>query len=249
VSEAPAQPADVRPGTLRRAAAGAWHVPAGFSYLLRNPGLWPLSLLPLLLTAACLALGFLAGASIVIRLGPSLIPPAGGLPDVLGFLMTLLLWAGALVAGLLAGLAVALLLSAPALERLSRRVEARVAGRVAESPASFVQELLQAFRAALYFALVAPLVFVLGLVPVVGPPIAAAWGAHALAHQHTEAPLARRGMGFAARREWHRRWRAESMGFGVAALVTLIVPFANLLLAPALAVGATLLVLELEGDA
>jgi uncharacterized protein involved in cysteine biosynthesis len=248
VSEALAQPAEVRPGTLRRAAAGAWHVPAGFAYLLRHPALWPVSLLPLVLTAACLVLGVLAGASVVIRVGPSLLPPARGVPDVLGFLMTLLLWVGALVAGLLAGLAVALLLAAPALERLSRQVEARVAGRVAESPGGLVQELAQAFRAALYFALLAPLVFVLGLVPLVGPPIAAAWGAHALAHQHTEAPLARRGMSFAARREWHRRWRAESMGFGLAALVTLIVPFANLLLAPALAVGATLLVLELEGE-
>jgi uncharacterized protein involved in cysteine biosynthesis len=55
-------------------------------------------------------------------------------------------------------------------------------------------------------------------------------------------------MGFGARRAWHRKWRPESLGFGLVGLVTLIVPFANLLLAPALAVGGTLLVLELEED-
>jgi uncharacterized protein involved in cysteine biosynthesis len=55
-------------------------------------------------------------------------------------------------------------------------------------------------------------------------------------------------MGFGARRAWHRKWRAESLGFGLLGLMTLIVPFANLVLAPALAVGGTLLVLELEED-
>lgn len=224
-------------------------MPAGFAYLLRHPALWPLSLLPLGLTAVCLVLGFLAGASAVIRVGPSLLPAAGRMPDVAGLLLTLVLWVGGLGAGLTAGLAVALLLSAPALEKLSSEVEARVAGRTARAATGFAQELAQSFRAALHFALLAPVVFLLGLVPVVGPLIGAAWGARALARQHTEAPLARRGLGFAARRDWHRRWRAESMGFGLAGLVTLIVPFANLLLAPALAVGATMLVLELEGEA
>ena len=33
----------LRPGLLRRAAAGAWEVPAGFWFLARNPRLWPLA--------------------------------------------------------------------------------------------------------------------------------------------------------------------------------------------------------------
>ncbi len=45
---------------------------------------------------------------------------------------------------------------------------------------------------------------------------------------------------------WHRRYRAESLGFGLAGLVILFLPLANLLLVPALAVGATRLVLELQ---
>jgi CysZ protein len=81
----------------------------------------------------------------------------------------------------------------------------------------------------------------------VGPVLAALWGAHALAFQAGDAALGRRGLTFREKRAWHRRWRAESEGFGLAGLVTLLVPFANLLLAPALAVGATLLVLDLEG--
>jgi CysZ protein len=236
------------PGLARRAAAGAWHVPAGFAYLARNPGLWPASLLPAALAAVCLFLGMAGGLFAITRLEPALLPAPGRVPDVVGFLLMLALWFGGAAAGLLVGLAVALLVAAPALERLSRLVETRVTGRAAESRSALSWELLNAFKGALYFLGAAPLVFLLSLVPFVGPLLGALWGAYALAFQHTDAPLARRGLGFQARRAWHHRWRAESLGFGLAGLVTLVVPIANFLLAPALTVGATLLVLELKPE-
>jgi uncharacterized protein involved in cysteine biosynthesis len=127
-------------------------------------------------------------------------------------------------------------------------VEAYVRVDVIEPEGGWKWELLQSFKGALYFLGAAPGVLLLSLIPLVGPPLGILWGAHALALQQTDVPLARRGMGFSARRAWHRRWRAESLGFGLAGLVTLLVPLANFLLAPALAVGGTLLVLELEED-
>src|SRR5262245_24541167 len=48
-----------RPGAMRRAGAGAWHVAAGFAFLLRRPSLWPLAVLPTLLMVVCLASGAL----------------------------------------------------------------------------------------------------------------------------------------------------------------------------------------------
>jgi CysZ protein len=234
---------------LRRAAAGAWHVPAGFAYLARNPSLWPASLLPVALAVVCLFAGAVAGLFTVARLEPRLLPAPERVPDVGSFLLTLALYFGGAAAGLLLGLAVAMLLAAPALERLSRLVEARETGSAVESRAGLSWELLHAFKGAFYFLVAAPLVFLLSLIPFVGPLIGALWGAFALAFQHADAPLARRGLGFEARRAWHRHWRAESLGFGLGGLVTLVVPFANFLLAPALAVGATLLVLELGTDA
>jgi CysZ protein len=229
-------------------AAGAWHVAGGFGYLARNPGLWPASLLPVFLAVVCLFLGVVGGLFAVTRLEATVLPAPGRVPDLVGFLLMLALWFGGAAAGSLAGLAVALLLAAPALERLSRLVEARVTGAVEESRSTLTWDLLHAFKGALYFLGAAPLVFLLSLIPFVGPLVAALWGAYALAFQHTDAPLARRGLGFEARRAWHRRWRAESLGFGLAGLITLIVPFANFLLAPALTVGATLLVLELRPE-
>jgi CysZ protein len=89
-------------------------------------------------------------------------------------------------------------------------------------------------------------VLLLGLVPVVGPFLSLLWGARAVAFQMTDPALTRRGLSFAEKRRWHRGWRAESLGFGLAGMVGLLVPLANLLLGPALVAGGTLLVLSLE---
>lgn len=243
---AEAKAPEISPGLFMRLGAGAWHVPAGFVFLLRNPPLWPLAILPAALAALCLALGLVAGYFSIPPLESLLIPGRDRVPDWLNLVLTLVLWAGALAAGMALGLAVALLLSAPALERLSRQVEARVRGRASDLSRGTGWELAQSLRGALYFLAAAPGILLLSVLPLVGPLLGALWGAHALAFQQTEAPLARRGLDFASRREWHRCWKAESLGFGLAGLVTLVVPLANLLLTPVLAVGGTLLVLELE---
>jgi CysZ protein len=235
-----------RPGIFRRAAAGAWHVPAGFVFIFKNPPVWPLAVLPALLAVVCVIGGLFLGAYAIPLLEKVLVPGEGKIAERLGFLLTLALWIGAVAAGMILGLAVALLLSAPILERISRKVEARVHGEASESRRGIWWEMLQAFKGSMYFLLSAPVVLLLSLIPLVGPVAGTLWGAHALAFQQTDVPLARRGRDFRARRAWHRRYRAESIGFGLAGLVTLVVPFANLLIGPALAAGGTLLVIEFE---
>jgi len=235
-----------RPGVLRRAADGAWHVIAGFLFLARRPRLWPLAVLPALLSGLLLIGGLLLGALALTRVDAALAPAPGRLPEWLAVLLTMALWLGTLAAGAFFGLVAALALSTPLLDMLSQRVEAIVRGtEVAANPGAR-WELLHALRGIAYLAVAAPVVFLLGLIPIIGPLVSVSWAAYVLALQQTDGPLARRGLPFSARRGWHRRWRAESLGFGLASLVTLLVPLADLLLTPALAVGATLLVLELE---
>jgi CysZ protein len=241
----PAAPV-ARPGAIRRLGAGAWHVVAGFGFLARRPRLWPLALLPAILTAVCLAAGLVAAVYSMHRIESALVPGPDKIGPALGFLLTLLVWIGTLISGLVFALAAAMLLSAPVLEQLSLKVDALVRGAPIDRSKGWRWELAQSFRGTLYFLVAAPGVFLLSLIPVVGPPLALLWGAYALAFQQTDAALARRGLGFADRRAWHRYWNLESMGFGVTGLLTLIVPLANLLVVPALAVGGTLLVLELE---
>jgi uncharacterized protein involved in cysteine biosynthesis len=237
-----------RPGVLRRAGAGAWHVFSGFWFLFRHPELWPLAALPTLLAGACVMAGLILGGTYGIRwLEGTLLPEPGRLSAAVTVVLLSALWVAALGAGVVLGLAVALLLTAPILERVSRRVEEIVRVAVPEG-GSWKWELAQAFKAAIYFLAAAPLVLLLSIVPIVGPIAGITWGGFALSVQQAELPLARRGLDFRARLRWHRRFLSESIGFGLAGLVLLIVPCANFLLAPALTVGGTLMVLELEED-
>lgn len=248
---APAQPnvyvATPRPGVPRRLGAGSWHVFSGLWFLIRNPDLWPLAALPALLAAIGIFGGALLGLYSMRTLETTVLPPQGKLPAGLAVLLMIALALGTLAAGVMLGLGLALLLSAPILERLSRRVEEKV--RVmAPDGRGWKWEMLQSLKAILYFLAAVPVVLLLSLIPLIGSAFGVLWGAHALAVQETDAPLTRRGLDFRGRLRWHRRFLAESVGFGVAGLVVMVVPCANFLLGPALVVGGTLMVLELEED-
>jgi CysZ protein len=235
------------PNVLRRAAAGAWHVFSGLWFLLRNPGLWLLALLPAVLAAGGILIGVVLGAFSIRWFEQSVLPTQGSMSPVSSLLLTLAFWAGAMAAGILVGLALALVLAAPVLEVLSRRVEERQNGGAPAVGAGLRWEILEASKGIAYFLAAAPGVLIVSLIPLVGAPIALLWGSHALALQQSDPALTRRGLSFTARRAWHKRYRAESLGFGVAGWALLLIPFANLLLLPALTVGATRLVMEL-GD-
>jgi len=233
------------PGLLRRAAAGAWNVPAGFLFLARRPRLWPLAALPAVLAAVLLLGGFLLGLYCGPAVETAMLRRFGDLPEWLSVAVALAAWMGTVGAGVFTGLAVALLLTAPILDLLSRSVEVLAEGRRLDAGGGLRWEVAQSLRGALYFLARAPGMLVVGLVPLLGPVLSVLWAAHALAFQSTDAALARRGMDFATRRAWHRRFRAESLGLGLAGLVTLLVPCGGLVLAPALVTGGTLLVSEL----
>ena len=111
------------PGPLRRLAAGAWHVPAGFVFLFRNPRLLPLAILPVLLVMVLLIGGLVFGAFVGAAVEPRLAPEPGHAPPWVAFLASLLIWAAALGAGTVLGVGLALVLAAPILDLLSRRVQ------------------------------------------------------------------------------------------------------------------------------
>jgi uncharacterized protein involved in cysteine biosynthesis len=231
---------------MRRAGAGAWHVFSGLWFLLRHAGLWPLAAVPALLALGGLFGGVILGAFSIRWFESTVLPTQGGMSPVASLLLTLAFWVGALAAGVLVGLALALMLAAPALDALSRRVEERENGGAPAVGAGLRWEMTESLKASFYFLGAAPVVLLLSLIPVLGAPLGLLWGGHALALQQTDPALTRRGLAFTARRRWHGRFRPESLGFGAAGLVLLLVPVANLLLIPALTVGATRLVMELD---
>jgi CysZ protein len=238
-----------RPGFLRRAAAGAWEVPAGFVFLLRNPRLWLLAALPALLAVLLTGTFAFLGLLLVPQVDAALAPTPGSLPEWVALPISLLLGVATVAAGAFLGFGLALALAAPLLDELSRRVEARARGEAEDASRGLRAEIVDSLKGALYFLAAAPVVLLLGLVPLVGPLLSLMLGARAVALQMTDSALSRRGLRLADKRRWHRDWRVETSGFGLVGLVGLIVPFANLLLGPALVTGGTLLVLELEDAA
>lgn len=246
----PASPAAAeaagRPHPVRRVAAGAWHTFSGVWFLVRHPSLWPLAVLPAALAVGGIVGGALLGTFSAGWLESKVLPAQGRMSAVASLLLTMAYWSGAMAAGVLVGLGIALLLASPALDALSRRVEERQNGGLPAAGAGLRWELTESAKATLYFLAAAPIVLLLSLVPVVGAPLGLLWGGHALALQQSDPALTRRGKSFTERRRWHGRFRFESLGFGAAGLILLLVPFANLLLVPALTVGATRLVMELD---
>jgi len=236
-----------RPGLVLRAAAGAWHVPAGLAFLLRNRSLWPLSIAPAAIAAVLLTLGLVAGAFLAPAIETRFAPSQAHIPALLGLALTLSLWVGVVVATMALGLAASLLVTAPLLERLSRKVEAQLGGRGAGRVPTEQWDFALSMGTGLVFVGTAVAALALAIVPLVGPLLSTALSAPLLAYQAIDPTLSRRGLGFDQKKIWHLRWRAEVVGFGLAALVALLVPVVNAFLPPALAVGATRLVLDLEG--
>lgn len=245
---APAEDLDApaaRPGRLVRFAAGAWHVLGGAAFILRSPRLWGLALLPALLGMIAIVAGLVAGVYGVRSVETTMSTHRPRLPDLADLIAALGLWTGTLAAGVLGGFAVVLVLSGPLLEWLQRRAEVMAGGSASVSAPSRL-EMLRTLRHSFYLLAAIPPAFLVALIPFAGPPIAGVLVALAITFQVTAPALARRGLDFRGMRRWHRFWRAESLGFGVATLMLL--PLLSPFLAPALATGAALLVHETYDD-
>ncbi|HEY6552062.1 MAG TPA: EI24 domain-containing protein, partial [Vicinamibacteria bacterium] len=184
----------LRPGLALRAAAGAWHAPAGLGFLLRNRSLWPLALAPLAVAATLLNLGMVAGAFLAPQIEARLAPSPAHLPALLGLALTLSLWFGVVVATTALGLTLSMLVTAPLLDRLSRKVEAQLGGRGAGPAPAERRDVLLSLRTGLAFVAAASLALGLAMVPLVGPFLSAALSAPLLAYQAIDPCLHRRDL-------------------------------------------------------
>ena len=230
---------------LVRFLAGVSYIPQGAWFLLRNTRLWPVAISPLLLAALLLVIGIFSGAFWAGRVEQSLF--GGSLrsaPAWFSFVMVTGLWAGSLAAGAILALALAFALLGPLFEKLSQKVE-EISGLTVRGSKGLRWEIVQSVKTAAYFALSAPIAVLLGLIPFLGPLLSLGFTGHRVAFQSTDAVLLRRGMDFRQRREFHRRFRPETLGFGVASV--LLFPIMTVLAVPVFVVAATRLVNDLEG--
>ncbi|HEX6447659.1 MAG TPA: EI24 domain-containing protein [Streptosporangiales bacterium] len=233
----------------------------GIGFVTRRPRLWALGLLPALVTFVVLAglvvvLGVFVG-DIVAWATPFADGWSAGLRDTVRVLLDVALVLLAVWVEVLVFVSLTLVIGQPFYERLSRAVDEEFGGAPAEPDEAWHRGLRRAVRetpAVLGRTLPAGLlVFLVGLIPVVGQTASAVLGAlvggRFLALELMAPASEHRGMYLRERLALARAHRLDVYAFGVPVFVLFLVPFVSVLLMPGAVAGATLLVRELTEGA
>jgi CysZ protein len=228
----------------------------GIGFLGGNRDLWGTAILPVLINAVV----FVGGLITYIVFFPDILHWLVDYPQawwqwIVYVLAILLLVAVAALVIVFGFTLIGCVIAAPFLDTLSEKVE-RKEGWTAE-PAGVRQSLRDIFgsmRFALMvlalFAISQGLLLLLLLLPGLGAVaygvLAPLLGGFFFALEFFNLPLARRRLSAGAQIRYALDNLGYTVGFGVAVFFTTLVPLLNFLLLPAAAVGATLLVRELE---
>lgn len=249
-------------GSLRRAARGASFVARGILAFGRRRWAWPLGIVPIVIALVALVaivvlswVGVAAfGAWVVAWVRDAFAGRAS--PAVLtaaGLLALIAAASGVALAGVLLFAEAVKAIGQPFWKEMSGRLEDELGGPPAvEGRGRFFPALRDTVVLFLLWLAIAAPLLVLALVPVIGqtvvPAAEAVLAAWVLATELTQIPLDRRGLGPMARHRFLAAHRAETIGFGLAALALFLVPLANVLALPGVLLGGTLLVRHLEGE-
>ncbi len=234
--------------------AGVGALFSGFRFVVTNPGVWPLALVPVVVLLA-VALGVSIGGYELLsrpllkaaRSWSSLPPGAtAGVAKALA-------GAVAILVGVLLGAALAQPLSGPALERIVRRVETTL-GLPPWPETTFVVEIGRSIEGLLLtLALGTPVLLLLFVIDLVFPPavivttpIKIAVTALLCAWDLCDYPLSIHGVGVRERVALLRRHLGAVFGFGLGIALLSLLPCALLLALPAGVAGATRLIASLE---
>ena len=227
---------------------GLGHGARGARLVLANPSLWPLVLLPFVLSLIAFVAVFAAAFAMRDR-WMALLPAAGALRSILGAVAYVAL----VVVGFFAYLPLATLIAAPFNESIAEAVERRLGG--SEPPpfsfARFLRDLgrgiAHALRSLVRYLLLAAAVFIASFLPVVGPVIAVLGGgylaARFAAYDSLDATLSRWGWSYERKQQLLRRRRALCMGLGAFVAVLLVIPVLNAVALPLGAAGGASLAL------
>ena len=216
---------------LREALWGLSAPLVGTSLLVRNPSLWPVSLLPMGAGLLWSLLALLQYASGTLQ---------GGFLGWIGFVFV------ASFAVLIVAVQVLIAVLSPLLDLLSEKTERIVGHEPLILSGTFLGRVLRALSEAgklLVFKLVLGLAaFVVAMVPVVGFPLAVLMVGLVLALDFLDYPMARRLLPLAEKRRWLRVHSSAAVAFSLSCYAFLLVPgLGGLFLAPSV-VGGTWLV-------
>lgn len=228
----------------------------GFGWWRRRPGVMSAGLLPAAIVGAVLT-GALIGLGFAL---PGLLEALTPFADawdplwagLLRWMIGIALLGGAVVVAVATFTALTLLVGEPFYDRIWRSVERDLGGAVPDAPygiARSAADALGLFGRGLLAALGAGVV---ALVPFAGAAAGAVVGAvlngRVIADELSSRGLTARGLDARQRTALLRAHRARVLGFGVAAHVCFLVPFAAIVVMPAAVAGAALLARHLAGE-
>ena len=232
----------------------------GFRMWARSPGLMALGAVPALVVGLVF-LGMLVGAlfwapGVAAWLTPFAEAWEPAVRDATRVVVAIALVAAVVAVGVMTFAGVTLAVAAPFVERISQLTERRLGGVREPVEEPFWRAVRRGVGDGLTLigigVLTGALVFLLGLIPVVGGVLGwvtgALVGGRALAVDLTGTAGDARGIPLRERRRLLGRRRALSLGFGVCAYLTFLVPGGAVIGTPAVAVGGTLLLRELVGE-
>ncbi|GAB3411405.1 hypothetical protein GCM10027515_32920 [Schumannella luteola] len=247
----PAARASARAGAsaARRFLGGAGLVLRGFALWRTRPALMLLGMVPPLIV-------FTAGVAMLVAAAFGLGPLAtwatpladdwdAGWAAALRTALAAVAFVGLVALGVLAFTGLTLAVGDPFYERIWRETETLLGDAPHGAGLGFGRALRDALLLVLAAIGVGALVFLLGLIPVVGgvlgPVVGTVLSGRILAAELVARPLEARGIGRRESRAVLRGSRAEQLGFGVATQLLFLVPLGAIVTVPAAVSGATLL--------
>lgn len=233
-------------------------IPRAIGMIARDARLRKLAIRPFLVSVVVVLIGLpfvLWFAGDLFRLVlPSSAEWSGFIETVVRILFTI----AVTVAGLFVLLMLGRIIGAPFNSKLSEGVEEAYLGIQRNSSSSLgamvaegAGSVVTAIGRLLLFLLLYPPILVTQLIPVVGififPVLSTLYGAFALSFDFTESSWERHLPGFRNRLRFMREHLGAFLGFGLGAVVMMLIPFVNFLLIPVAVAAGTLLYLDISG--
>ncbi len=231
---------------------GAGFLVRGLRLWRERPRLMLLGIVPALIVGVLLAGAFVALAVYADDLIDWATPFADDWADAVRSLFRLLLWllvlVGAAMLAIVTFTGLTLAVGDPFYEKIWKEVELSLGGDVPDRGVGWLRGALDGVVLVLMGLATAVLVFLIGLLPLVGAVIGFVLGlvlaGRLLAGELVSRPLEARGMDRAQRAALMRQHRGAMLGFGVCVQACFLVPLGGIAVMPAAVAGATYLARE-----
>lgn len=231
---------------------GAGFLVRGLRLWRERPRLMLLGIVPALIVGVLLAGAFVALAVYADDLIDWATPFADDWADAVRSLFRLLLWllvlVGAAMLAIVTFTGLTLAVGDPFYEKIWKEVELSLGGDVPDRGVGWLRGALDGVVLVLMGLATAVLVFLIGLLPLVGAVIGFVLGlvlaGRLLAGELVSRPLEARGMDRVQRAALMRQHRGAMLGFGVCVQACFLVPLGGIAVMPAAVAGATYLARE-----